>query len=67
MSSLSLALIAGFMALLSDEQIPDGRECALADDSHAVFMREDLTDFFQLRFGHDDFPLSDIENNLHLD
>jgi hypothetical protein len=35
------------------EQIPDWCECALADDSHAVFMREDLTDFFELSFGHD--------------
>jgi len=41
---------------LSDKEIPDWCECALADDSHAVFMREDLTDFFQLRFGHDDSP-----------
>lgn len=37
---------------LSDEQIPDGREGALAGDSHAVFTRHDLTDFFELSFGH---------------
>ena len=58
LSWCSLALIAGFMAFLSDEQIPDGCECALAGDSHAVFVREDLADFFELRLGHDDFPLS---------
>ena len=36
------------------EQIPDWCEATLADDSHAVLMRHDLADFFQLCFGHDD-------------
>ena len=37
-----------------NEQIPDWCEATLADDSHAVLMRHDLADFFQLCFGHDD-------------
>ena len=43
------------MVFLSDKQMPDGREATLAGDSYAVFVVEDLADFFQLCFGHDAF------------
>ena len=52
---VGILILLIFMLCPLNEQIPDWCEATLADDSHAVFVREDLTDFFQLRFGHDAF------------